>query len=104
VEGFVKVARKDEVAPGKMKLVEVGSEQIVLANVNGTLLAFTNVCTHAQCDLAFGALAEEEVECDCHGSRFNVRTGAVLNGPATEPLALYSVRTEGQDLLVGPAG
>ena len=50
-----------------------------------------------------GELDGEEVECECHGSRFNVRTGQVLNGPATENLELYSVRVDGDDVLVGPA-
>ena len=43
------------------------------------------------------------MECDCHGSRFNVRTGEVVQGPAETPLTLYTVRQEGDDLLVGPA-
>ena len=103
MEDFVKVAQSGELIPGATKLVEVDDEQIVLANLDGTVVAFTNVCTHAGCDLAEGQLEGEELECECHGSRFSVRTGAVLNGPAIEPLTLYSVRIEGDDLLVGPA-
>ena len=33
--------------------------------------------------------------CQCHGSRFDITTGAVISGPATEPLELYEVREEG---------
>jgi nitrite reductase/ring-hydroxylating ferredoxin subunit len=32
------------------------------------------------------------IMCQCHGSRFDIATGAVINGPATEPLDLYEVR------------
>jgi nitrite reductase/ring-hydroxylating ferredoxin subunit len=35
--------------------------------------------------------------CQCHGSRFDVTTGAVINGPATEPLHVYEVQeTDGE--------
>ena len=103
MEEFVKVAQTTEVSPGEKKLVEVGDEQIVLANIGGDIIAFTNVCTHAECDLVYGNLEGQEVECDCHGSRFDVTTGAVLKGPAEEPLTVYAVHIEGQDVLVGPA-
>ncbi|MSQ41110.1 MAG: Rieske (2Fe-2S) protein [Dehalococcoidia bacterium] len=100
---FVKVAKKADVTPGKMKLVDAGNEQIVLANVGIAIVAFNNVCPHAECDLAFGALEGEELECDCHGSRFNISTGEVLSGPSLEPLTRYAIRLERDDILVGPA-
>ncbi|MCH7654772.1 MAG: Rieske 2Fe-2S domain-containing protein [Chloroflexi bacterium] len=103
MEGFSKVAQRSEITAGALKLVEVGGEQIVLADLGGTVIAFSNVCTHADCDLAYGALDGEEIECDCHGSVFNARTGEVLTGPATTPLPTYAVRIEGSDVLVGPA-
>ena len=103
MESFVKVARRDEVSPSELKLVEAEGEQIVLADLGGPVIAFSNVCTHAGCDLVYGELEENELECDCHGSRFNVTTGEVLQGPATDPLTVYSVRIEGGDVLVGPA-
>ena len=103
MENFVKVARTDEVNPGEMKMVEVEDEQIVVANLGGTFVAFTNECPHSACDLVDGQLDGDELECDCHGSSFNVRTRALLSGPATEPPAFYAVRVEGDDLLVGPA-
>ena len=102
MEGFALAAQKGDIRPGEMKLVEAADEQVVLANVGGTLVAFSNTCTHEECDLAFGLLEGDEVECDCHGSRFNVRSGIALNGPAVEPLPLYSVRIEGDDVFVGP--
>ncbi len=103
MEGFNKVAQRSEITSAELKVVEVDGEQIVLTELEGTPIAFANMCTHEACDLAYGALDGEEIECDCHGSIFNVRTGEVLVGPATEPLPTYSVRVEGDDVLVGPA-
>jgi len=45
--GFVKVADLSEVSPGGMKYVEVGDNQVLLANLEGTIYACDNVCTHA---------------------------------------------------------
>ncbi len=103
MEGFNKVAQRSEITSAELKVVEVDGEQIVLTELEGTPIAFANMCTHEAYDLAYGVLDGEEIECDCHGSIFNVRTGEVLVGPATEPLPTYSVRVEGDDVLVGPA-
>jgi len=44
------------------------------------------------------------LECPCHGSQFNVKTGEVVSPPANEPLTQYAVRVDGDDILVGPIG
>lgn len=81
MEGFVKVAVTADLPSGEMMLVEVGDEHIVLANVDGQYYAVTNVCTHAECPLSDGELEGEVLECPCHGSQFDVRTGAVVGPP-----------------------
>ena len=45
-------------------------------------------------------MIEQEVECPCHGSRFDVKSGAVRFLPATAPIATYPVKVEGEDILV----
>ena len=100
--GFVKVADLGELSPGEMKYVEVGDEQVLLANVEGTIYACDNVCAHAFAPLAEGALDGEQVECPLHGSVFNVITGEVVDPPADEGIRVFQVRIEGQDILVGP--
>ena len=101
--GFVKVAGLGELSPGKMKSVEVGNDQVLLANVSGTIYACDNLCTHALAPLADGDLDGEQVECPLHGSVFNVTTGEVIDPPAMESLKVFQVRIEGQDILVRPS-
>ncbi len=103
MQDFVKVATTDELSPGQMKLVEVDDERILLVNHNGDLYAWTDECTHSGASLSEGDLEGDEVECYLHGSRFNITTGEVADGPADEPLGRYAVRTEGIDILIGPA-
>ena len=72
--------------------------RIAVARVDGRLYAFDDLCTCTDepCPLSGGLLAGTTVMCQCHGSRFDIATGAVVNGPATETLHVYEVReTEG---------
>lgn len=104
MEDFVKVATTADLPSGELKLVEVEDERIVLANVGGQYYALTDVCTHAECPLSDGELDGKVLECSCHGSQFDVTTGEVVGPPADEPLTRYTVRIEGDDILVGPGG
>lgn len=98
---FVEAARAGEVRPGTMKRVELRGWRILLANVAGRLYAVDDTCTHEEASLSTGVLKGELVKCPLHNSRFNVRTGEVLEEPAEEPLRTYPVREEGGRILVG---
>jgi nitrite reductase/ring-hydroxylating ferredoxin subunit len=68
--------------------------RISIARVDDRLYAFDDLCTCADqpCPLSGGLLTGSTLMCQCHGSRFDVTTGAVINGPATEPLKRYAVQ------------
>jgi len=100
--GFVKVAQVSEIKPGEMLSVEVGTEQVLLANVDGSIHAVDDTCSHAYATLSEGELSGQEVECPLHGGVFNVTTGEVLGPPADEPVRVYKVQIEGDDILVAP--
>ena len=102
-EGFVKVADVGELSPGDMKVVEVGSEPVLVANVDGNIVACDDTCTHALASLSEGDLSGEEIECPLHGAAFNVTTGEVLTPPAEDKLKTYEVRIDGGNVMVGPA-
>src|SRR5262245_7454620 len=67
--------------------------RIAIARVDGRLFAFNDLCTCEPqgCPLSGGLLTGTNVMCQCHGSRFDITTGAVTNGPATDPLRVYEV-------------
>jgi nitrite reductase/ring-hydroxylating ferredoxin subunit len=69
-------------------------KRISVARVDDRLYAFDDLCTCAgqACPLSGGLLTDTTLMCQCHGSRFDVVTGAVINGPATEALKIYGVQ------------
>jgi nitrite reductase/ring-hydroxylating ferredoxin subunit len=68
--------------------------RISIARVGCNLYAFDDLCTCSQagCPLSGGLLTHTTIMCQCHGSRFDITTGAVISGPATAALNLYEVR------------
>ncbi len=67
--------------------------RIAIARVGGHLYAFDDLCTCAReaCPLSGGLLTGTTIMCQCHGSRFDVTTGAVINGPSSTALHVYTV-------------
>jgi nitrite reductase/ring-hydroxylating ferredoxin subunit len=74
--------------------------RVSVARVGGKLYAFDDLCPHEACPLSSGLLTGTTLMCQCHGSQFDVTSGAVLRGPATEPLAIYEVREENSELQI----
>jgi nitrite reductase/ring-hydroxylating ferredoxin subunit len=76
--------------------------RISVVRIDGRLYAFDDLCRcgGASCPLSGGLLIATTLMCQCHGSRFDVTTGAVVNGPATLPLKTYTVREVGGDLQI----
>ena len=68
--------------------------RVSIARVGDRLYAFDDLCTCTDqpCPLSGGLLTGTTVMCQCHGSRFDIATGAVIYGPATEPLNVYQVQ------------
>jgi len=86
---FITIGPASEVDDGSMAGFEVEGAKIAVARIEGALYAFSDVCTHQGCPLAEGDLDGTELECACHGSVFDVKTGEVREGPATEPIEVY---------------
>ena len=68
--------------------------RISVARVDDRLFAFDDLCTCAEPagPLSGGLLTGTTLMCQCHGSRFDITTGAVINGPATKGLHVYEVQ------------
>jgi Rieske Fe-S protein len=73
-----------------------GTPGVVARPSSGTAVCFTAICTHNGCTVAVNG---KQLDCPCHGSQFNALTGAVLQGPATSPLAKVPVKVSGGEVV-----
>ena len=98
---FIQVAKRDEIPVGESKLVEVEDVRVALFNLEGTIYAIEDVCTHDGGPLVEGEIVNGcQVECPRHGARFDIRTGAALSFPAFEATNAYEVKVEGDNVLI----
>lgn len=99
---FVNVAAVGDLPDGAMTLVTAEGEDIVLVRVGTEYFAVAAICSHAFGWLDEGTLHGHEIQCPIHEGRFDVRTGQPTREPAEDPIASYTVRLDGEQILVGP--
>ena len=80
--------------------VEVAGEPVAVVRAGGEVYALWDVCSHAEVPLSEGEVYDHTVECWLHGSCFDLRTGKPTGYPATEPVPVYPVKIEGDDVYV----
>ena len=104
-DGYTPVATLADVPPGSARRVYAGSDAVALFNVNGTVHAIANRCSHARASLSEGTVdaARCAVTCPWHEGVFSLETGQVLGGPPALPVATYRVKLEGDTILIAPA-
>ena len=93
-----RVCKKTEVPPGEVKRIE--NPAIAVFNVEGTLFAISDTCTHAEASLSEGRIDGETVECPLHGACFDLRTGEALTPPAVEPVQTFPVVVQEDEIYV----
>ena len=96
---LVRIGSSKDIALGQMRVYDLEGTKVLVANANGNLYAVDNTCTHMGCSLGNGKLDGTTVTCPCHGSQFNVTTGAVVRGPASRPVQSHPVKVEGEAIL-----
>jgi 3-phenylpropionate/trans-cinnamate dioxygenase ferredoxin component len=96
-----KVGVVSEFVEGVLYGKRVGGKSVVVTRANGRFYALSNVCTHQGFTISPGTTDGVTLLCPVHGAVFAVGTGEPLEGPAGDPLTVYAVRVDGEDVLVG---
>lgn len=89
---LVSAGAAEALAEGGMVVVELGGAEVLVTRSGGELYALDNECSHRGCNLSDGEVEGHEVACPCHGAVFDLRSGAVLDGPAPTAQRTYPVR------------
>ena len=97
---YVRVCQLSDIPVGTIYPFDVGEVRMMIVNVEGKLYAIDRICTHETADLSTGFLTGSEVTCPLHLSRFDIITGTVQNPPATEPLRVYGLKVEKNNVYV----
>lgn len=84
---------------GAIAATAAGGAEIILARPSDAeVVGFSAICTHQGCTVA---PADDEIQCPCHGSVFDILTGENVSGPAPSPLESFAVRVEGDAVVEG---
>jgi 3-phenylpropionate/trans-cinnamate dioxygenase ferredoxin subunit len=97
---FVRACALSELAENTALAIEVDGTDVAVVCSGGNYYAIADECSHAAIPLSEGDVEDGEIECYLHGSRFDLASGKPLGLPATEPVAVYPVTVDGDDLLV----
>jgi Rieske Fe-S protein len=89
-------AKTSDIAVGGGTIFAAG-QAVVTQPTAGQFKAFSSICTHAGCPV--GSVTET-INCPCHGSKFSITDGSVVNGPASRPLPARTVKVEGDTVSV----
>jgi 3-phenylpropionate/trans-cinnamate dioxygenase ferredoxin subunit len=85
---------------GAIRVLVDGVAIAVTRSSDGEVHAIRDVCSHADVPLSEGEVDDHTLECWLHGSRFDLRTGKPTGLPATQPVPVYPVRIDGDDVHV----
>ena len=97
---YVRACALSDLADGEPLAVELKDEPVAIVRTEGQVFAIRDVCSHAEVPLSEGEVDGCMIECWLHGSRFDLRTGKPTGMPATEPVPVYPVKIEDDDVLV----
>ena len=90
------LATTSEIPVGGGKVLT--AQRIVITQPQaGTFHAFTAICTHQGCIV--NTVSGGTINCPCHGSKYSIVNGSVVNGPAPLPLAAVSIKVQGTSII-----
>ena len=97
---WVSIAKTEDVPEGEMIATTIDDVELLVANVEGDYRAIGSTCTHEGGNLAEGWIDGREVTCPLHGSVFDLASGEAVGPPADEPVPVFDLRIEGEEIQI----
>ncbi len=92
------LATTSEIPDGGGKIID-GVNIVITQPQSGLFRAFSAICTHQGCIV--NNVSNGTINCPCHGSKYSIKDGSVVNGPAPSPLAAIAIKVEGTSIFQG---
>jgi nitrite reductase/ring-hydroxylating ferredoxin subunit len=96
----IRVCSVSDVPKSGGRSLKVGKLYVGVYHSNGKYYAASDICTHEDEFLAEGWFEGDRIECPMHGAQFSLVTGEALSLPATDPIRIYKIEVEGDDVFV----
>ncbi|MEO7522154.1 MAG: Rieske (2Fe-2S) protein [Gemmatimonas sp.] len=103
-QAYQRAARLSDISSGlPLGVTLPDGSRVCLVRDGERVYAMADRCPHREFALSSGDLVAPCIlECPWHGARFDVRSGRMVQGPATDGLTMFSVRLAGDEVFVGP--
>jgi 3-phenylpropionate/trans-cinnamate dioxygenase ferredoxin component len=100
--GDVRVCSVKDVDAGSARRFDVDGRRLCVVHIGDEFYVIDDTCSHADYSLSEGDVWEDEreIECPKHGSTFSLVTGEPETLPATQPVPVYDVKIDGDDVVV----
>jgi nitrite reductase/ring-hydroxylating ferredoxin subunit len=92
------LATTSQIPDGGGKIID-GVNIVITQPQTGSFRAFTAICTHQGCIVS--RVSNGTIDCPCHGSKYSIKDGSVVQGPAPSPLAAIAIKVEGTSIFQG---
>jgi 3-phenylpropionate/trans-cinnamate dioxygenase ferredoxin component len=98
----VRVASFSSLAPSSATKVVIEGHPLAVVRIEDDVYVIDDTCTHAEVSLSEGTVWDDECEIECwkHGTTFSLRTGEPQSLPATQPVRVYTVTRQGDDVMI----
>ncbi len=97
---YARIASIDQILEGKVYLSQTKHATIAITRIGSEFFAFEDNCSHDGEEISSGELVDGVITCPRHFAKFSIRDGSVLQFPATEPLTIYPIKVEGNEIFV----
>jgi len=90
----------DSLIEGKPVAIDHNGVAVCGVRIGDEAYAVEDTCTHSEASLSEGEISGTKIECWLHGAEFDLRTGEALTPPATAPLKTFSVKRNGNQVVI----
>ena len=99
---LVRLCGLNDIAPGTAGRFDIDGHRIAVVRIGDDFYALGDRCSHADFSLSEGDVWEDtlEIECPKHGSTFSLTTGEPQTLPATQPVPVYEIQVDGENVSV----